>query len=85
MRDGEPGSALSPDADADVTSRPLLIDLDDPAAGDPSLTGGKAAALAQAGRQGLPRLPGVVLTTAFSAAVDAGADDRGPSRRARGL
>jgi hypothetical protein len=38
------------------------------------LSGGKAAALAQAASAGLPMLPGVVLTTAFSDDVDAGAD-----------
>ena len=41
---------------------------------DSSLTGGKAAALARGRVAGLSSLPGVVLTTAFSDAVDAGAD-----------
>jgi rifampicin phosphotransferase len=54
--------------------RPLVVDLDDPAALEPSLTGGKAAALARASTAGLACLPGVVLTTAFSDAIDAGAD-----------
>ena len=53
--------------------RPMVLDLRDEAALDPALSGGKAAALAKAGRGGLNPLPGVVLTTAFSDAVDAGA------------
>jgi pyruvate,water dikinase len=53
--------------------RPLVVDLVDEAARDPELVGGKAAALARATDAGLPVLPGVVLTTAFSDAVDAGA------------
>ena len=40
----------------------------------PPSTGGKAAALARAANAGLATLPGVVLTTAFSDAVDAGAN-----------
>ena len=42
--------------------------------GSPALTGGKAASLARAATAGLATLPGVVLTTAFSDAVDGGAD-----------
>ncbi|MCZ2814906.1 PEP/pyruvate-binding domain-containing protein [Modestobacter sp. VKM Ac-2984] len=42
---------------------PLVLRLDDPRAGDPALTGAKAAALAVAARAGLPVLPGFVLTT----------------------
>ncbi len=57
-----------------ATERPLVVALDDPAAVDSSLTGGKAAALAKGRVAGLSSLPGVVLTTAFSDAVDAGAD-----------
>jgi rifampicin phosphotransferase len=56
------------------TGRPLVVDLGDPAALEPSLTGGKAAALARGSAAGLASLPGVVLTTAFSDAIDAGAD-----------
>ena len=56
------------------TERPLVVALDDPAAADSSLTGGKAAALARGSTAGLSSLPGVVLTTAFSDAVDAGAE-----------
>jgi pyruvate,water dikinase len=52
---------------------PLVVDLDDAAARDPALSGGKAAALARARAGGLRTLPGVVLTTAFSDAVDGGA------------
>ncbi|QYG92277.1 pyruvate, phosphate dikinase [Iamia sp. SCSIO 61187] len=50
-----------------------VVDLTDPGAGDPLLTGGKAAALARAAAAGLDTLPGVVLTTAVAHAVDAGA------------
>jgi phosphohistidine swiveling domain-containing protein len=50
----------------------LVVGLDDEVAQDPALTGGKAAALARAARAGLATLPGVVLTTAFCEAVDAG-------------
>jgi phosphohistidine swiveling domain-containing protein len=55
----------------------LVVDLDDPAAVDVGLTGGKAAALARARAAGLRTLPGVVLTTAFCAEVDGGADVEG--------
>src|SRR5918995_730787 len=55
------------------TQPPLIVELGDAAAVEPSLTGGKAAALAQGAAAGLATLPGVVLTTAFSDAVDAGA------------
>jgi phosphohistidine swiveling domain-containing protein len=54
--------------------RSLVVGLDDEAALAPALTGGKAAALARAVGAGLATLPGVVLTTAFCDAVDAGAD-----------
>ena len=49
-----------------------VIDLRDDAALQPAVTGGKAAALAQAVRAGIDTLPGVVLTTRFSQAVDRG-------------
>ena len=58
---------------ADI-ERPLVVDLDDAAAIDAALTGGKAAALARGRTAGLASLPGVVLTTAFSDAIDAGGD-----------
>jgi rifampicin phosphotransferase len=54
--------------------RPFIVELDNEAARDPLLTGGKAAALARAATAGLATLPGVVLTTAFCDEVDAGAD-----------
>jgi rifampicin phosphotransferase len=59
----------------DVTGsdRPFVVDLDDAAAADAGLTGGKAAALARGRTAGLSSLPGVVLTTAFSNAIDGGA------------
>lgn len=50
-----------------------VLPLDDPEAEEPTIAGGKAAALARASASGLATLPGVVLTTAFAAAVDAGA------------
>jgi rifampicin phosphotransferase len=56
------------------SERPLIVDLDDDTAIDAALTGGKAAALARGRKSGLASLPGVVLTTAFSDAIDAGAD-----------
>ncbi|HEX6310692.1 MAG TPA: PEP/pyruvate-binding domain-containing protein [Acidimicrobiia bacterium] len=55
------------------SERPVVIGLADEAAREPALTGAKAAALARGAAAGLDVLPGVVLTTAFSAAVDAGA------------
>ena len=54
--------------------QPFVVDITDAAARVPRLTGGKAAALAKAAAAGLPTLPGVVLTTAFCDAVDAGAE-----------
>jgi pyruvate,water dikinase len=56
------------------TERRMVVALTDEAALDPALTGGKAAALARGHASGLAALPGVVLTTAFSDAVDAGAN-----------
>src|SRR5688572_18925940 len=49
---------------------PDVVGLDDPRATSVSLTGSKAAALAKASVAGIDTLPGVVLTTAFTAAVD---------------
>jgi rifampicin phosphotransferase len=57
-----------------TAERPFIVELNDEAALDPGLTGGKAAALARARAAGLDTLPGVVLTTAFCDAIDAGAD-----------
>jgi rifampicin phosphotransferase len=51
----------------------LVVGLDDARALEPALTGGKAAALARAAAAGVRTLPGVVLTTAFCAEIDAGA------------
>ena len=53
---------------------PFVVDLSDEVARDPALTGGKSASLAQARAARLDTLPGVVLTTAFCDAIDAGAD-----------
>src|SRR5690606_1567326 len=52
---------------------PFVVDLDDAEAREPAVAGGKASALARARAGGLRTLPGVVLTTAFSDAVDGGA------------
>jgi pyruvate,water dikinase len=51
---------------------PDVIDLREEGALQPAVTGGKAAALARAVRAGIDALPGVVLTTTFSRAVDHG-------------
>jgi rifampicin phosphotransferase len=53
---------------------PFVVDLGDDVAREQAVTGGKAAALARGSTAGLATLPGVVLTTAFSDAVDRGAD-----------
>jgi phosphohistidine swiveling domain-containing protein len=63
--------AESPGVRPDV---PFVVGLQDEAARDPAVTGGKASALARGATAGLSTLPGVVLTTAFSQAVDGGAD-----------
>ena len=70
MSDATFGSASTT---VDAGDTPFVVALDDPAAREPALTGGKAAALARGRVAGLATLPGVVLTTAFSDAVDAGA------------
>lgn len=57
-----------------TTTAPAVLEFGDPGATDVAVTGGKAAALAQAASAGLPTLGGVVLTTAFSDDIDAGAD-----------
>jgi rifampicin phosphotransferase len=53
---------------------PMIVGLDDPDSLEVERVGGKAANLARAAAAGLETLPGVVLTTAFSDTVDAGAD-----------
>src|SRR4029453_7650408 len=58
--------------------RPHVVDLADAVATDPSLTGGKAAALAGAQVAGLRTLGGVVLTTAFWEEIEGGAPVAGP-------
>ncbi len=70
MTDAQVGSAPR---DA-VVDRPFIVGLDDEAALDRVVTGGKAAALARAATAGVATLPGVVLTTVFSDAVDDGAE-----------
>lgn len=51
----------------------LVVGLFDESCLDPELVGGKAAALARAAQADLPVLDARVLTTAFTAAIDAGA------------
>jgi len=63
----DPRGPDQPDADA-----PALVGLDDPAALDAALTGGKAAALAKARQAGIATVSGVVLTTVVSRRHDAG-------------
>ncbi len=57
-----------------TATAPSVVDLADPVAADPGLTGGKAAALARAASAGLATLGGTVLTTAFCDAADDGLD-----------
>jgi len=63
--------------DADQPGGARVLDLADEGAVDLTLTGGKAASLARAAAADLQVLPGVVLTTAFCADIDGGADVRG--------
>jgi rifampicin phosphotransferase len=67
-------SELITDPPGAEAARPLVVDLRDGAATRAELTGGKASSLSRAAGAGLATLPGVVLTTAFSDAVDAGAE-----------
>jgi pyruvate,water dikinase len=60
------------DGDGHGPGLPHVVDLRDATACDPELTGSKAASLARAAAAGLATLPGVVLTTSYTAAVDAG-------------
>jgi phosphohistidine swiveling domain-containing protein len=69
MREG-----LVADSPTVEVERPLVVDLSDDVARDPTLTGGKSAALARGAAAGLDTLPGVVLTTAFCEAIDGGAE-----------
>ena len=64
---------------------PDVIDLREEGALQPAVTGGKAAALARAVRAGIDALPGVVLTTNFSQAVDHGQRRARPPSGARSL
>ena len=56
-----------------AASTGMIVDLEDEAALDPAVAGGKAAALARARRAGFATLPATVLTTALSERYDAGA------------
>jgi rifampicin phosphotransferase len=71
--------APSSDAPGPSTGGPAVVALDDPAAAEVALTGGKAAALSRAAAGGLKTLGGVVLTTVFCAEVDGGAEVAGHS------
>lgn len=51
-----------------------IVALDEPAAGDPGLTGAKASALARAANTGLPVVDGFVVTTDLVAQIDAHPD-----------
>lgn len=68
-----------------VNDVPFHVTLDDPTATDPELTGGKAAALAVARAAGIDTLPGIVLTSRYGAAADAGADVDDATRAAHRL
>ena len=59
IRRGSSATGRSPAA-----TRPAVVRLEDPRARDATLTGAKAAAIAIANANGLPTVPGVVLTTA---------------------
>ena len=77
--------ALRTHEDSDDRGRgPAIVSLTDAVAADVSLTGSKAAALAKAAVAGIDTLPGVVLTTAFTAAMDEGhqVEDHPALRRA---
>ena len=56
------------------TERPLVVDLGDPAALDSGAHRGQGSGARTGSQRRSSSLPGVVLTTAFSDAVDAGAD-----------
>ncbi|WP_346622736.1 PEP/pyruvate-binding domain-containing protein [Blastococcus montanus] len=67
-------SATSTDGSgaAPPTDRPSVVGLDEEAAADDGLTGAKASALARAHREGLPIVPGFVVTTAAVDRVSSG-------------
>jgi len=65
-----------------VNARPLVVELCDPRATDPTLVGAKAANLARCAAAGLPVLPGVVVTTA---GTDRWRPGETPSRRVLGI
>lgn len=69
---GHPASTDEDDTEAvpPSTTGPFVHHLDDPQATVVERTGAKAAALAKAAVAGLPTLPGFVLTTSATAAVD---------------
>ncbi|HET8929616.1 MAG TPA: PEP/pyruvate-binding domain-containing protein [Acidimicrobiales bacterium] len=63
----EPPSTIETERlDPEPAGQVFLLGLDEPAATDVGLTGGKAAALARVRTSGFATLPGVVLTTALS-------------------
>lgn len=70
---------LDRQTDETQVPRPRRVALDDPHATDPSLTGVKAARLAEAGRAGLPIVAGEVITTAATSPQSASEGRREPS------
>lgn len=56
----------------DVGTSEVVVGLDDSSCLDPAIVGGKSASLARAAQAGLPVLDARVLTTAFTAEIDAG-------------
>lgn len=70
-----PGTVAFGNADGeDDEPSASLLDLDDDRATDPTIAGGKAAALATVRRAGGRTLPGLILSTELSRAIDRGAD-----------
>ena len=71
-----------PSAEAPPPAGPPVVDLGAEAAGDTTLVGAKAAALARARAAGLPALPGFVITTTGAAAWPSLEPDVGAALRA---
>lgn len=70
--DAPPEAAFRPGADRPVdVGVPSVLSLEDPLATDPSVVGGKAAALARARSAGMRTMPAAILTTAVSRRFDA--------------
>ena len=67
-----PAGSAGPEPQA--SSVPSVIDLDSDLATEPSVAGGKAAALARAHAAGIRTMPAMIITTAVSQRYDAGED-----------